>query len=420
MLFISNNLSFRNTAYFDAGLYKFEPPIYHYKHLKIRTIACSLEGFVKKGHIFEHRTLFRASSMPSKFSLSACICILFLIVSSIVSAPVWAQGSETSSDNPSSSASPTPYTPPTLLKATQALTKEEYDRVITATQKALKKIDERYYDQAYTLLGKAQYHKHSYDDAYRSLNTSLHYRARNSDVLHYLGLIYKERKEYEQAILTFKEAIWFNDFTSISPGASYAQLSSIYLAKGEPEKAKEYLQIAQKTSPADTSSAMSLARYYVSDGMHLEATQLLVPLMKSKDVDAQEKVEITLLHARYVLTAPHGTFDKTVIRGVQKELLALTTSPAKITEEAENNEDESEEDEQQETEVNIDEYDREKLLALSYVQLAEYSAAQKSLNRARELRSNAQDDDELLLIERQLKVAEEADPDYSSEEDSDG
>ena len=100
-------------------------------------------------------------------------------------------------------------------------------------------------------------------------------------ILNNLGTIYLQLKDFDKAILLFKESI--NKFPrSLEP---YSNLANVLLKKGNRDAAKKYLEKAIEINPKNLRAYSNLASIYFGEG-NLESAELF--LKKSIDVNPKD------------------------------------------------------------------------------------------------------------------------------------
>ncbi|MEW6557619.1 MAG: tetratricopeptide repeat protein [Elusimicrobiota bacterium] len=114
-----------------------------------------------------------------------------------------------------------------------------------------------------------------------------------------LGVIYKIKKQYTNAIKNFNKAIELNPLSSIS----YSHLAEIYETQGDIIKAKNYFEKSADINPDDYIAFNSIGIIYIQKGMHNRALKYLKKALKLKPDSVEINFNIGYI---YFLTYRYG------------------------------------------------------------------------------------------------------------------
>jgi tetratricopeptide (TPR) repeat protein len=97
------------------------------------------------------------------------------------------------------------------------------------------------------------------------------------------GIIYTQQRKWDEAILSFQNAIQLGNQSA----STYAALANAYVHKGSVDEAKKALQNAESQSPTNPGDIRQIAEAYLAVSDAQKARDLVLPLSKSTPNDAR-------------------------------------------------------------------------------------------------------------------------------------
>lgn len=128
-------------------------------------------------------------------------------------------------------------------------------------------------------------------DARRTALHSLHFRAKNSDLLHIVGISLLKDGNPELAGQYLEEAIWFDAYAEYKPGESWLALAEVYKQTEQDEKLVVALEngVKQKGGSDGANGAFLLARNKLESGDIAAAKKVLTGLETQTPQEALEQ-----------------------------------------------------------------------------------------------------------------------------------
>ncbi|MCI5066236.1 hypothetical protein MRY87_10970 [bacterium] len=212
-----------------------------------------------------------------------------------------------SAETPEDSSLKKPSLHPMIEKAEALYSAENYEGCIEILNAGKKRLRPSDLDRFYFLLGQTYQQLEKPQLARKALVQSLEYRARNSDILHLLGQLAIESKNFSTAEQYLQEAIWFHRYTEYEPGRSWYLLSQVYESLGLATKMVSALEMSAKLgnstgAAGKNDGALRLARVKIQQGELAAANQILGGFSSEKPVENLEKevllAQISLLSPR--------------------------------------------------------------------------------------------------------------------------
>lgn len=293
---------------------------------------------------------------------------------------------------PEPSGQQTRATPEELQNSLKLFLEKDYTNAEKALTRKLHSLRSSEKDFAFELLGKIALEQEQFEKAEEMFRKSLRFRARNSDVLSYLGIAQFQNSKPEEALRSLEEAIWFNQYFTFSPAESYHRLSLIYQSLGNEEEALKSLQNALSQGASHEQSLIPLADLLLKSGKRDEALALFA---KKKSKLEEEDPSIQIAYARTLLTNPDRKHEKKPLANIGNLLEALK---------------EKELTEQQHQQVDV-------LSVRSYLTIGKFDEAEQRLGELLQQRPN---DAYLLRLKDQLDIERSSKAALEEEKDENG
>jgi len=187
--------------------------------------------------------------------------------------------------------------------------KGRYERCLSELDHALQSEPTRRHDSLLFLRGMCAYRLDQREIARASFESSLALRARNSDAIHYLGELAALNGQSDLSIMRFKEAIWQNAYSILSPADSLYQRALVYKAAGQIEEFISEIESAASKTPPHRQAILTISNHLAETGNRQGALSHLNRAARYFSEDNEFHTSRKLILARTLNLPSAGTFE---------------------------------------------------------------------------------------------------------------